>query len=233
MSYCVNCGVKLDPSLKRCPLCNTPVLNPNETTFAAPSPFPEKTGQVEVVKSRDLAILLSVSLIATAAVSALLNLLVFSSGLWSLYVVGACLVLWVLALPAVIYSRLPIYGYLLCDGIAIALYQYMISFNTASHRWFYGLGLPITALCTVIALAFSLLVRRLSSAFLMVGLYAFLSIAIFCVGLELLIRHYLEAPLLLTWSAIVLAICTVIAISLITILSRSRLRDAVRRRLHF
>ena len=224
MSYCVNCGVKLDPSLKRCPLCNTPVLNPNETTCAAPSPFPEKTGQVEVVKSRDLAILLSVSLIATAAVSALLNLLVFSSGLWSLYV---------LALPAVIYSRLPIYGYLLCDGIAIALYQYMISFNTASHRWFYGLGLPITALCTVIALAFSLLVRRLSSAFLMVGLYAFLSIALFCVGLELLIRHYLEAPLLLTWSAIVLAICTVIAISLITILSRSRLRDAVRRRLHF
>ena len=27
MSYCVNCGVKLDPSLERCPLCNTPVIN--------------------------------------------------------------------------------------------------------------------------------------------------------------------------------------------------------------
>ena len=30
MSYCVNCGVELDASLEVCPLCNTPVLNPNE-----------------------------------------------------------------------------------------------------------------------------------------------------------------------------------------------------------
>ena len=29
MSYCVNCGVKLEESLTKCPLCNTPVINPN------------------------------------------------------------------------------------------------------------------------------------------------------------------------------------------------------------
>ena len=29
MSYCVNCGVKLKKSEKKCPLCNTPILNPN------------------------------------------------------------------------------------------------------------------------------------------------------------------------------------------------------------
>ena len=32
MSYCVNCGVELEPSLTSCPLCNTPVINPNELT---------------------------------------------------------------------------------------------------------------------------------------------------------------------------------------------------------
>ena len=97
MSYCVNCGVKLDPSLERCPLCNTPVINPNEVSHTHPvPPFPKEKGQVEVVKSKDLAILLSVSLTATAAVCGLLNLLVFSSSPWSLYVIGACLLLWVL-----------------------------------------------------------------------------------------------------------------------------------------
>lgn len=30
MSYCVNCGVELEASLKECPLCNTPVINPKE-----------------------------------------------------------------------------------------------------------------------------------------------------------------------------------------------------------
>ena len=29
MSYCVNCGVELNSNEKRCPLCSTPVINPN------------------------------------------------------------------------------------------------------------------------------------------------------------------------------------------------------------
>ena len=29
MSYCVNCGVELDNSTLKCPLCDTPVINPN------------------------------------------------------------------------------------------------------------------------------------------------------------------------------------------------------------
>ena len=29
MSYCVNCGVELDASATKCPLCDTPVYNPD------------------------------------------------------------------------------------------------------------------------------------------------------------------------------------------------------------
>lgn len=234
MSYCVNCGVRLDASLKKCPLCNTPVIHPNETAVPnSPSPFPSGKGQVETVKSRDLAILLSVSLGASSVVCGLLNLLVFPYSLWSLYVIGACLIIGTLALPAFIHTRFPLFGYLLLDGTAIALYQYMISFNTPGQRWFFHLALPITALCTAAALSFAALIQRLSSSFLMIGLYFFLELSLLCVGLELLIRRYTGAPLCLTWSAIVLAICGVIVICLLTILSRSRLRNAVRRRLHF
>ena len=74
MSYCVNCGVKLDPSLKYCPLCNTPVINPHDLSKMQPvSPFPKEKGQVEVVRRKDLAILLSVSLTAAGLCSLLLN----------------------------------------------------------------------------------------------------------------------------------------------------------------
>ena len=30
MSYCVNCGVELEASLRECPLCHTPVINLKE-----------------------------------------------------------------------------------------------------------------------------------------------------------------------------------------------------------
>lgn len=234
MSYCVNCGVKLEPSLERCPLCNTPVINPNEIahTHSVP-PFPKEKGQVETVKRRDFAILLSVSLSAAAIVCGLLNLLVFRGNLWSLYVIGACVLIWVLAIPAVIYTRLPIYFSLLFDGLALGLYQYMISFNTPDHEWFFQLALPVTALLTIAAILFALLMRRVSSAFLMTGLYFFVEAALLCIGIELLIDHFLGNACHLTWSAVVLAICGVIVIALVTILSRARLRNAVRRRLHF
>ena len=77
MSYCINCGVELEASLKECPLCHTPVINPNRLNIEFPaSPYPDNKGQVEVVKRKDLGILLSVVLTATSATCLLLNLLV-------------------------------------------------------------------------------------------------------------------------------------------------------------
>ena len=174
MSYCVNCGVKLDPSLKYCPLCNTPVINPHDLSKMQPvSPFPKEKGQVEVVRRKDLAILLSVSLTAAGLCSLLLNLLVFRQHLWSLYVIGACVLIWVMSIPAVIYTKLPIYLSLLFDGLAVMLYQFLIGFNTTNHSWFFGLSLPITALCTLAAILFAFCLRKISSAFLMKALYFF------------------------------------------------------------
>ena len=35
MSYCVNCGVELDATASFCPLCHTPVVNPNQPVDGA------------------------------------------------------------------------------------------------------------------------------------------------------------------------------------------------------
>ncbi len=143
MSYCVNCGVELEKSLQECPLCHTPVINPVEQNKALPpSPYPTNKGQVEVVKRKDLGILLSVVLSATSITCLLLNLLVFDSSLWSLAVIGCCICLFVFTFPAIFYSRTPIYISLLADGVSVAVYLYLISFLSSSHVWFWQLGLP-------------------------------------------------------------------------------------------
>lgn len=233
MSYCVNCGVELETSLKACPLCNTPVINPTmphpEVTS---SPYPTDKGQVEVVKRKDLGILLTVVLSATAGTCLLLNLLVFNSSLWSLLVIGSCLCLFVFTCPAIFYSKMPVYLILLSDGVSVVIFLYMITYVTDTDLWFWQLGLPVVALVTIMAEIFTLLVRFFPFTVLSCALYLFVGIPAFCVILELLIKHMLNKPYRITWSAVVLTVCVIIDFALVTILAKKRLRNEVRRRLH-
>ncbi|MCI8523083.1 MAG: hypothetical protein HFI62_07745 [Lachnospiraceae bacterium] len=234
MSYCVNCGVELEASLKACPLCHTPVINPKQIGQPVPpSPYPVNKGQVEVVKRKDLGILLSVVLIATSGTCLLLNLLAFNNSLWSLLVIGICICLFVFTFPAVYYSKTPVYISLLADGVAVAVYLYMIGFLTPSHRWFWQLGLPIVTLITAMMEIFTFLARKFPFTVLSGALCLFIEIPVFCVALELFIRHMLLKPMYITWSAVVLTVCTIIDFALFTILVKKRLRNEVRRRLHF
>lgn len=234
MSYCVNCGVELDASATRCPLCNTPVYHPGAPDPAAqPSPFPEEKGQVEVVKRKDLGVLLTVIVLATTVTCGLLNAFAFRDNLWSLAVIGVFLVLWVIMIPVVIYTRQPVYLSILLDGVAVIVYLYLLTYLTGHNGWFYGLGIWIVLLVTAVVETVTFCIRKLPMSFLTGALYLISGVAILCVGLELLIDRFLEQNMSLRWSAIVLTICVIVDITIATLLSKRRLRNAVRRRLHF
>ncbi|MCM1174789.1 MAG: DUF6320 domain-containing protein [Blautia sp.] len=236
MSYCVNCGVELEASLKECPLCGTPVINPQQPYPAAgPGPYPAAKGQVEVAKRKDLGILLSVVLSATSITCFLLNLFVFKNSLWSFLVIGVCICLFFFTFPAVIYTKTPVYIALLADGIAVGVYLYLITFLTtnATARWFWQLGLPIVITVTALIELFTLLAHKFPFSILSGSLYFFTEVPILCIALELLIKRFCRVPYRITWSAVVLTVCVIIDITLITILAKKRLRNEVHRRLHF
>ncbi len=234
MSYCVNCGVELESSLNTCPLCHTPVINPNELQkIQTASPYAKEKGQVDKVKRHDLGLLAGIVLFATSFSCFLLNLLVFSGTKWSFFVIGICLLLFVFLVPVVICTKIPIYISLVLDGIAMGVFLYLICLATPGDRWFFHLGLPIVVLITILVEIFALLLHIFPVSFITTALYLFAEIALLCIGLELLIDYYFQNPLHLVWSAIVLTVCGVIIVMLISLLSIRRLRDAVRRRLHF
>ncbi len=234
MSYCVNCGVELEASLRECPLCHTPVINPMEAgKDIPPSPYPTDKGQVEEVKRKDLGILLSVVLTATAVTSLLLNFLVFSHSFWSLQVIGICICLFVFTFPMVYYRKTPLSFSLLADGVAVAVYLYMIAYLTPSTAWFWQLGLPIVILVILNTEVFTFLARLVPFSLLSGALCLFIEIPLFCMALELMIRRMMLHPIRLTWSAVVLTVCVIIDVALVTILVKKRLRNEVRRRLHF
>ena len=234
MSYCVNCGVELDGSADFCPLCNTPVINPKELEKQIPKePFPKEKGQVESVTRKDFGVLLSTVVLATAVTCGLLNVFVFRESRWSLAVIGICIILWVIMIPVVIYKKQPIYLSLLLDGAAVLVYLYMLAYMIQNDNWFFGLGMPIVLWVTFLAECFALCLRRLPRSFLTVALYVFTGAALLCIGLEILIDIYLQGETALSWSAIVATVCAIVDIAIITLLSRRRLRNEVRRRLHF
>ncbi len=240
MSYCVNCGVELHDTAQFCALCNTPVVNPNwlkekqeELERSRQTPYPGNPGEVEDVKRGDMIILLTVVFGSTALICGLLNLFVFNHSRWSLAVIGACATLWVMFVPMLLYRKLSIYLAILLDGLIVAFYLFLLVLMVDVDRWFYGLGVPIVALVTVLIEGITLCYRKLPHSILVMALYFFISVGVLLLGLEIIIDYYLEAQIQLSWSLLVGTILMLINIAIITILSRRRLRDAVRRRLHF
>ena len=234
MSYCVNCGVELDKTAERCALCNTPVLNPHQPIDrSVPAPFPKEKGQVETVQRKDMGIFLTTVVVATAITCGLLNAWVFQGEPWSLAVIGVCLILWVTMVPLVINPGQSIYLSLLYDGAAAAGYLYMLTFLSHSDKWFWGLGLPIVVYVTVIVELTALCFQKLPQSFLTKGIYVITAIGFLCAGIEMLVDRYVVGNVVLRWSAVVMTVCIIIDIALITTLSLRRVRNAVRKRLHF
>ncbi len=235
MSYCVNCGVELDPSLKRCPLCNTPVVNPAHLRELTPvaSPFPPNKGEVDILHKKDFAVVLSTFLFSTAAACALLNFFRFKQALWSLPIIGICLVLWVVIIPLLWYRNISPYLSLMLDGIVMLIYLYLLTWLTPSADWFWRIGTPIVLLITFLTEFTTFLCRKFRVSFLAAALYVVIDAAILCVGIESILDYYLRYEISLGWSAVVLTACAITAITLLTLLSKKKWRNAVRRRLHF
>lgn len=234
MSYCVNCGVELDASATECPLCNTPVMNPKQmiNEHAIP-PFPQEKQQVEEIRRADFGWLVSMVALSTAVTCGVLNWLVFDAHPWSLAVIGACIVFWVFMIPVVIYHKWSPFLYILLDGAVMVLYLYLIARMVDSYGWFYGLGIPITLWVTAVMEMFTLAVVKFPRSFLAEALYFFTALGVLCTGLEVAIDIFIDSSRKLSWSAVVLTVCVIVDIAIITTLSHRKLRNAVRRRLHF
>lgn len=234
MSYCVNCGVELETSLKQCPLCNTQVINPNEVKKEQViPPFPKEKEKIEAVMRKDVGILISIILGSTIITCGCLNYFVFNNNRWSLVVIGACVLLWVILFPVVIYEKLHIHLSILFDGATLLGYLYLFTWLTQTDEWFVGLAIPLVVFITFVVEIYVFCARKLPRSILTGALYAITAFGVLCVGIELLVDWYLYEKIIFRWSAIVATVCIIIDAAIITLLSMRRFRNAIRRRFHF
>lgn len=231
MPYCVHCGVKLDDDAKRCPLCGTPVIDPNLVRESAAEPvFPTQAGEVKPVSRGEAALLITVILASVSAACGALNLFLRAEQVWSLYIIGAMAMLWLWFVPPLMDRKMGRFLRLLLDTAAIALYVLIIALVNHGLSWYKGLALPIVLTTGAAALFLALVLPGrsiLSKTALLLGTaggYALL--------LELLIDRFLTGEWEPGWSLVTVAICAAIIVPLIIVRRVPSLREEARRRFH-
>ena len=156
MSYCVNCGVELDSSAKKCALCDTLVYHPLKSAEAeAFTPFSDKAVVPSNMKRKFIALIISYILLIPNIVCLLINLFTSPENLWFIFVGSTSLLLWVVFVFPFLAKKLHPYLMWAFDTLAAALYVLVFySQNFGGDKWYFFIALPIILIVSVCVLVF-------------------------------------------------------------------------------
>ena len=155
--YCVKCGVKLQEGTEKCPLCGTPVWNPDglsaESTYS--SRMPDKAYDRDPLA----AFLTVLTVLASVAVSTICLVLYGKLG-WGAIVLASLLLFFVIAvLPVWFRDPNPVI-FLPIDTLALELFLLFICRRTGGH-WFMSFAFPCVGIMGIIGTATAALLKYL------------------------------------------------------------------------
>lgn len=235
MSYCVNCGVELGKSEKKCPLCGVVVVNPAESAEGVDyGAFPDRRDMLESAFDRDLWIrVVSVILVVPAAICFISNMLFHSESFWSLYVVGGLAVGWTFCVSPFLFKRYFPLLWIVSNTVATLGYLYLIEYLSGSHGWFLPLALPIVLGVAVLSLVIIVLIWRGFLKELYTAAGVFLAIGLLSVLVEISLNLYLFGAPHLLWSWFALVSCVAMAGVMFLIERKLIDKEKLKKRLHF
>lgn len=150
--YCINCGVKLADTEKKCPLCGVEVFHPHlqrpvaEPTFPA-GRYPEKT-----VSPWGLRLLVATMFFVPVITVLLCDLPVDGRITWSGYVIGALVLAYVTALLPLWFKHPNPVIFVPVDFAAVAVYLLFINWSLDAS-WFMSFAFPVTGFCALLTTA--------------------------------------------------------------------------------
>lgn len=231
MSYCVNCGVELDGTLRRCPLCGTEVINPNQRSAPDPAarPYPSKVELLERRAARRFfTVMATLMLLIPPVVCLICDVLGTGAVTWSAYVIGATAMAYVYVLAPFAAEHPHPWLFLSLDCAVTLLFLYAIAVHSRGD-WFLPLALPITLSAAAAVAAMLLLFRNCHAKFVrLAGLLA--AAGLLCGAIDLTVSRYLGQTPLLYWSLFVCVPCLILAIVSLVINKRVQFKEEMRRR---
>lgn len=226
MSYCVNCGVELDDSAKKCALCSTPVINPNVITAPedAVDPFPVRMVIPAGVRRRYAAFIASMVFLIPNIVCLVINLIFNFGYLWATYINATSAIIWLLFVFPFLLKKPKSYYIIPIDAIGVILYTAVFYSVYHGEGWLFKLAIPL--ILVVAAFAFSVVEcikhKGLDWPLLVTSILLQFSAVSFAV--ELLFRYYYSISMLPVVSIVISACCLALVAFFISVKSNKRLR---------
>lgn len=163
MSYCVNCGVELDDSAKKCALCGTKIINPakaDTTEETVSAPFSENVYIPKTVKARFIAGLISLIMLVPNMACLLVNLLLVPGYFWSAHIISTSLLIWVIFVLPLFKKGHKTYFMWAFDTVAVGGYTFLLMNALNVIKWYPTCALPIILLVSAMVLFYIIWVRK-------------------------------------------------------------------------
>ena len=233
MSYCVNCGVELDSSAKKCALCDTPVQNPATQSAAPEPPYPAKFAIPSSVSKKYVAFILSVIILIPNAVCLVTNLLMPHTGNWSLYVISSSLLAWIFAVLPLMFKKINPYFTLAVDTLAALAYEYVFYSEYKEAGWFLKLAAPLTVVLALFCTVFIMWARKAPRGKLPYTVVILTDVAIYSLVTDALISSFRGNDRLFFVSIIISVSCICFALFAYIVEKNERFKAWLSRRMYY
>ena len=201
MSYCVNCGVELAEYIKKCPLCSTEVLNPNQPyDFTSTPPYPEYEA-IPKQKISPKLILGIIAMIFMLPVAVCLAADLTYDGVlgWSGYVIASLFCVYTIIATALSVHKESMFLEQIFDYMAMLLLSAYIN-EQSGGGWFLTFALPLICTIMLSTLFLTFLKRVLNKRALSVTATACMISGLLCVITDILIKYNFYNHVSVGWS---------------------------------
>lgn len=155
--YCINCGVKLADSERKCPLCGTVPYHPELPRPEGKPLYPKDRCPATEVSPRAAQGILLILFLVPLLTTLLIDLRLHRAVTWSGYVMGALALTYIVAVLPGWFRRPNPVIFVPCDFAAVALYLLYIDLATGGG-WFLSFAFPVVGgICLIVTAVVTLL----------------------------------------------------------------------------
>ncbi len=234
MSYCVNCGVELGASEKRCPLCGVEVINPAARFDPeAETPYPVKAEKVRHREVRMAAANVFSLLLAIPVISLLVVDLVKDGRLtWSLLPVASIVFFFLAVVVPCMFRKPRVWLFMLFAVAETVLFLFVLKVLLGG-KWLWLFALPITLLSGAALIGIWLIISSKKASLPLKMIVVLLILMVFIIVLQMLIEIHLHGRIRLDWSLYAAVSCGLLSLVVLIVGHLYRKNESFRKKLFF
>ncbi|MBR2591859.1 MAG: zinc ribbon domain-containing protein [Oscillospiraceae bacterium] len=156
--YCVKCGVKLQDGVSSCPLCGTPVWNPEQPVKE--HTYPDYYPHAQKDSNRPFAIVMTVVCVMAIAVILTVCFSLYGTLNWGGYAIGGLLLFYVAVILPCWFRKPLVEVFVPVAHLAALLYTLFICLKTGGH-WFMSFAFPVVLISCALFTAAACLIKHI------------------------------------------------------------------------